>query len=130
MNRDLVSSIIAFRAANFLIANYAIKFNSESLLRLDREMGPCSGHPSGDPALAQTWVNLWGGSDLRTPHQAAAIASDYIEREGARGDDDEHLRLADELRTSVKDAGSDMWQEWCHFLDHARDLADPRAWSF
>ena len=52
---------------------------------LNWEMEPVAGHPSGDPALAYSWKKLWGEVDMRTPEEAAAIASDYIDLEGARG---------------------------------------------
>lgn len=97
---------------------------------LNWEMEPVAGHPSGDPALAYSWKKLWGEVDMRTPEEAAAIASDYIDLEGARGEDDGYRHLANELRSSAKHAGDDMWKEWHHFLDKARDFADPGAWTF
>ena len=97
---------------------------------LNMEMEPAVGHPSGDPALAYSWKKLWGETDLRTREGAATVASDYIDLEGAWGKDDEHRRLANELRNSAKVGAGDMWQEWCYFLGKARDYADPGAWMF
>ena len=115
-----------FRAANVLVRTYSLKYGSESLHVLDFEMQPCVGHPSGDPALPDSWKQFWGAAELRTPREAALIAADFIDAEGERADDGQHRRLANELRTPATEPADD-WQSYLHM---ARDYANPGAWKF
>lgn len=46
-----LSAVITFRALNFLIENFGLKWNSD-LTIMSGEMEPCAGQPSGDPAMA------------------------------------------------------------------------------
>lgn len=125
-----ISSIQAFRAVNFLAEWFALKFGSESLLTLSGEMEPCSGHPSGDPALPYVWNELWGALIVHTPDEAASIASTFLEQEGDWGNDDGHRRLATALKRGSNDGDQEVWLAWRWCLDKARQYANPGAWSF
>lgn len=125
-----ISSILAFRAVNFLAEWFALKFDSENLSMLSGEMEPASGHPCGDPALSYVWNELWGAPLLRTPEEAGSIASRFLEQEGDWGHDDGQRRLAMDLKRGSDDGDREIWLAWQWCLDKARKYADPGAWSF
>ncbi len=123
------SSILAFRALNFLVEHFALRFDSDSLRILSGEMEPASGHPSGDPALTETWIKLWGEPVEQTFEAAASVANGFLRREGNWGDDG-YERLAEALKRRPNVDGNEVWDAWLYCLDKARRYSDPGAWSF
>ena len=124
------SSILAYRAVNFLVEYFAVRFESESLRMLSAEMEPVAGHPSGDPALPHAWNELWGDSVERTIEEAASLAAGFLEQEGDWGDDDSHLRVIAGLKPGAEDRDGEVWLAWRYCLDKARRYSDRGAWSF
>ena len=123
------SSTLAFRALNFLAERFAVRFGSESLRILSGEMEPVSGHPSGDPALPDTWIKLWGQSVERTFEAGSSVASEFLMLEGNWGDDG-HVRLAEGLKRGLDIDGDEVRDAWLYCLEKARRYSDPGAWSF
>ncbi len=129
MASEMVSSILAFRALNFLLEMYSYKFSSENLQILGNEMQAVAGHPCGDPALGATWKKLWSEQAERTYEDAARVACDFIEEEGDWGSDDGNERLASQLRDAAENKNDEMWLDWRYVLGKARELSNPGAWS-
>jgi hypothetical protein len=125
-----ISSILAYRAVNFLVEYFAAKFNSDSLRTLSGEMEPCADRPSWDAALPHTWRKLWGENVELTIEDAASVAVRFLEEEGDWGDDDGHLRVIAGLKQPVEDHQGEVWVAWKGALEKARCYSDPAAWSF
>ena len=127
---EQVTSAQAYRALNFLAEWFALKFGSENLITLSGEMEPASGRPPGDPALPDVWNKLWQEPTVRTPEEAASIASAFLKKEGDWGNDDRHQRLAMGLKRAPSDGDQEISLAWRWCLDKARQCANPGAWSF
>ena len=125
-----VSAIITFRALNFLIEYFGLKWNSESLTIMSGEMEPCVGQPSGDPAFAAIWKQMWGEQPLRTEEDARVLAVVFLEREGGWAEgDDSHERLGEGLKSVSREPDGEIALAWSYCLDKARRYSDRWAWS-
>lgn len=124
-----LSAIITFRALNFLVEYFGLKWNSESLTIMSGEMEPAPGYVSGDPAMSQIWQELWGKQPLRGEEDARALAISFLEKEGCWVEGDEaHERLAEGLRSLSEEPDGEIADAWRYCLDKAKRYSDPRAW--
>lgn len=125
-----ISTIVAFRAVNFLVEYFGLKWNSESLRIMSGEMEPAPGSQSGDPAMVATWKELWGNQSVGSEQEATSVAVSFLEREGGWAEgDDAHERLALGLSSASEDTDGEISLAWRYCLDKARRYSDPNAWS-
>jgi|SRR5580700_14653 hypothetical protein len=125
-----MSRVLGFRATNFLIEYFGLKWDSESLQMLSGEMEPCAGRPSWDPAFPSYWKEAWGDKERQTEEEAASAAVRFLEEQGSWGDDDGHDRLTEGLKSYLKEPEGAIALTWRYCVNKAHCYASAGAWSF